>query len=263
MAGLWSLLASAAALWIGSVEADVFPFTNAADFTALADQTNGFPNQRFRSSDIVAPIFQVNIWDPSLVDDSPYIFIGSVYGHMRAGPMILDARDLSLIYADQRYENAYTSEVQMINGSRHLTFWEGYHSRGHANGFCLVYDEDYNLKYNVSAVGLHGALADMHEMQVTENATVIFSTYWNIPYDVSPIGGPPDGLLMDSGFQEVDAATNELLFSWAASDHFAITESFARYSEGFGVGPDSGFDFFHINSIQKVCATPSSQDMTY
>lgn len=243
-----------ASFWLGAgfVSADEKPMTNVTDFTALADAHDGFPQQTFRSSDIVAPVFQINSIDREQVDDARYIFIGSVYGHMKAGPMIIDSRDFSLVYADQQYENSYTSEVQTIDGERYLTFWEGYHTRGHANGYCLIFDENYNLKYNLTAQGLNGALADMHEMTITENKTVIFSTYFNIPYNCSAVGGPEDALLMDSGFQEVDLETNEVLFDWSASKHFSIEDSAAFYRKGFGVGPDSGFDFAHINSVQKV-----------
>ncbi|VUC25397.1 unnamed protein product [Clonostachys rosea] len=251
-----TVLGAAFGCWLGAgfANADVNPYTNVDAYSALADAAEGFPRQYFRSSDIVAPVFQVNFWDHNAVDDAPYIFLGSVYGHMHAGPMIIDARDLSLVYADQRYENTYTSEVQTINGTNYLTFWEGVHTRGHANGYCLLFDEHYHLKYNVSAQGLHGALADMHEMEVTDAGTVIFSTYFNIPYDLSPVGGPVEALLMDSGFQEVDVATNKVLFNWAASDHFSISDSLAAPDGRYGVGPDSGFDFFHINSIKKTSA---------
>ena len=170
--------------------------------------------------------------------------------------MILDARDLSLVYADQRYDNAYTSTVTDHGGSRFLIFWEGLHSRGHTNGHCLVYDQSYRLMYNVTALGAPDAsLADMHEMNFTPDGNIIFSVYANIPYDCSPVGGPENALLTDSGFQEVDPVTNQVLFQWFASAHFDITHSFAQYKEAYGVDVDSGYDFFHINSIQKVlCA---------
>ncbi|KFA77631.1 hypothetical protein S40288_08781 [Stachybotrys chartarum IBT 40288] len=248
----WSA-AAGTALWLAaSVVADIQPFSNIEEFTTAVDAAKGFPSQRFRSSDIVAPVLQVNSWDREATDDEPYLFLGTVYGKDKAGPMILDARDLSLIYADQHYDNTYHSDVQYINGTRYLTFWEGGHSRGHANGYCLVYDENYHLQYNVSAQGLHGALADMHELSFTSEGTVVFSTYFNIPYNCSSVGGPEEALLMDSGFQEVDPVTNEVLFDWGASKHFDIADSYARYSDAYGVGENSGFDFFHINSIRKT-----------
>lgn len=239
--------------WAASSVADVPVFNNLQEFNELVTASKGFANQTFKSSPIVAPIFQVNLLDEDGVDDADYIFLGTVYGQ-KAGPMILDAKDLSLIYADQQYANTYTSQVEYIDGKRYLAFWKGAHSRGHANGRCLFFDETYNLAYNVTAHGIDDTLADMHELKVTENKTVIFTTYRNIPYDCSPVGGPQDAYLMDSGFQEVDIETSEVIFQWAASDHFNITDSYAPYNENYGVDPsrNSGFDFAHINSVDKT-----------
>ncbi|KAL9485268.1 hypothetical protein ACSS6W_004057 [Trichoderma asperelloides] len=206
-----SIISAVALLFAPSVLADVPLITNATEYIDLANSQGGFPSQTFRSSAIVAPIFFVNKWEKDQVDDASYVFLGTVYGEWKAGPMIFDARDMSLIYADQRYENTYTSNVHIINGSRYFAFWEGGHTRGHANGNCLFFDEDYNLRYTVTAQGLGDAEADMHELSVTKDDSVIFSTYFNIPYDCSSVGGPENALLMDSGFQEVDAATNRLI----------------------------------------------------
>lgn len=254
MSSLWSRVVTVAAALasVGTVSADVRMFNNINDFAALSEASGGFPSQRFRSSGIVAPVFQVNSYNPEEVDDAPYIFLGTIYGEMQGGPMILDAKDLSLVYADPQYENTYCSSVERIGDTPYLAFWEGFHNRGHANGFCLIFDEHYNLKYNVTAQGLHGALADMHEMSFSPEGTVVFSTYFNIPYDCSPVGGPPDTLLMDSGFQEVDPETNEVLFDWHASQHFNIELSYANYGPAYGVAEGSGWDYFHINSIEKV-----------
>lgn len=251
MASFWSLAATALAC-AGTVVADVRTFNNLNDFTALTNSSGGFPSQKFRSSNIVAPVFQVNSFNEDEVDDAPYIFLGTVYGKMNAGPMILDARDLSLVYADQNYDNTYSSSVQYIGDTPYLTFWEGFHTRGHANGWCLIFDQDYNLKYNITANGLDGALADMHELSFTPDGNIIYSTYVNIPFNLTSVGGPEETLLMDSGFQEVDPDTKEILFDWHCSEHFDVTDSFATYGHGYGMSNTSGWDFAHINSIQKT-----------
>lgn len=238
--------------WAGSSLADTVFYDSLDEFTALANATSGFPSQTFRSSEIIAPVLHVNTYNRSAVDDAGYIFMGAVYGKMRAGPMILDAKDMSLVYADQRYDNSYTSQVQTVNGTNYLVFWEGVHNRGHANGHGLVFNENYDLIYNVTAHGYQDTLADMHEMRITENNTALFTVYWSIPWDCTSMGGPVDGLLMDSGFQEVDMETDEVLFTWAATDHFDVEDTYARYGSGFGVSDNSGFDFFHINSVDKT-----------
>jgi hypothetical protein len=246
------LLVAATALAADPPSSPIIIFSDVDEFNRVADEADGFPTQRYRSSDIAAPVFHVNALDPPAIDASPYLFIGSVYGKNKAGPMILDARDLSLVYADQRYANAYTSEVHAINGTRYLAFWEGGHTRGHASGYCHLYDENYNHVHKVTAQKLGGALADMHELSFTDDDTMVFSTYYSFKYDCSKVeNGPSECLIMDSGFQEVDIVTNELIFDWKATDHFDYSDTYARYDKAYGVGPDSGFDYFHINSIRK------------
>ncbi|KAI5465323.1 ASST-domain-containing protein [Mariannaea sp. PMI_226] len=248
-------LAFSALALAGLSLADMIINNDIGRFTAISNDTKGFPSQSYRSSDIIAPLFNVRSWNYTAIDDAPYIFLGSIYGQMRAGPMIIDARDLSLVYADQHYDNTYSSMVQEINGTRYLVFWEGVHNRGHADGYGLVFDEHYNLRWKVTPQGaFKHAMVDMHEMRITPEGTAIFSVYTNIKWDASAFGGPVDGLLMDSGFQEIDLETNEVVFSWAASQHFDVKDTRARYGEGFGVSSngDSGFDFFHINSIDKT-----------
>ncbi|KAH7162125.1 ASST-domain-containing protein [Dactylonectria estremocensis] len=179
--------------------------TASAVLATLAWAGSSLADTSFRSSDVTAPVFHVNTFNHSAVDDAGYIFMGSVYGKMGAGPMIFDAKDLSLVYADQHYDNAYTSQSQVVNGTRYLVFWEGVHNRGHANGYGLVFNENYDLVYNVTASGYEEAtLADMHEMRLTDDSTALFTTYWSIPWNCTSLGGDSDGLLMDSGFQETD-----------------------------------------------------------
>jgi hypothetical protein len=249
----WRLVAAGAALlFAGSATADVDIYKNKTAFTAFTNSSNGIPSQTFRSSEIIAPVLQVNSWDKKHADDESYIFLGTVYNG-KAGPMILDGKDLSLVYADQRYENAYFSSAQEIRGKRYLTFWEGKHGEGYGYGNCLVFDEKYELVYNVTAKGQNvGDGADLHEMAVTKNGTILMSTYHNVPYDCSSVGGPEDALVMDSGFQEIDPETNKVVFEWSAIDHFNLTDSLATYNEAYGVGPNTGFDFFHISSVDKV-----------
>jgi hypothetical protein len=258
MHGIWRILTVASAIsgtllgFVSEPKADIGAFSDPKSFDKLVEESNGFPSQQYRSSGILGPVFQVNIWNISRTDDSRFIFIGSVYGDGKAGPMILDARDLSLVYADQQYANTYHSDVQYIKGQPYFMFWEGTHGRGHANWYCLFFDENYDLAYNVTAQNRPGVLADMHDLGVTHKGNVLFTTYFNIPWDTSAVGGEVESLIMDSGFQEVDIVTNEVIFDWAASEHFDITASKAPYGDGYGVGPDSGYDFAQVNSVEKV-----------
>lgn len=91
---------------------------------------------------------------------------------------------------------------------------------------------------------------DLHEFIITKNDTAIL-TYYNVTQaDLSSLGKRKNGWLTDSGFQEVDIATGELLFEWKASEHFQVSETFMTHPFG-GYIQSIPFDFFHINSVDK------------
>ncbi|KXJ97113.1 ASST-domain-containing protein [Microdochium bolleyi] len=210
------------------------------------------PSQTFRTSDIVAPQLQVNTWDRELVDTAPYIFLGlwSPLGG-NAGAYIYSTRDLSLVYAEQRWPSAHNTQVQRYKGEDFLVFYQGEQRDGHSSGTCLFYDSGYQIAHIVEAVGYPSSSVDMHECQVTDNGTVLISIYETLDWDTSPAGGmtkEDGGKLLDSLFQEVDIATGELLFQWRASDWYALTDSFFTWD----FDKAEGWDFFHLNSVEKT-----------
>jgi len=88
---------------------------------------------------------------------------------------------------------------------------------------------------------------------MTANDTVLITVYKSVSnYDLTPLGGPSNGTLLDSGFQEIDIATNTSLFTWWASEHFNLSDSYAPYAEYLKNPNPRGIDFFHLNSIQKI-----------
>ncbi|KAI1339904.1 Arylsulfotransferase-domain-containing protein [Xylariaceae sp. FL0016] len=208
------------------------------------------PNQTYHSSKIVSPLIQINKWEKTKVDDTPYIFLGlsgdSLEGDRgHSGPVILRTDDLSLVYAEPRWPNAADVKVGTANGVDYLTFYEGAQNplwEGH----CLLYDSSYRVAYNISVPSGHGSM-DMHECQVTANGTVVVTTYETISFDLTSAGGPEDGNLVDGVAQEIDIETGEVLWTWRASDHVDLRDSYANYHDG---GP-VGWDFFHMNSIDK------------
>ena len=193
---------------VGLAVADLLIQNDLERFEALANEHKGLPVQRFRSSDIVAPVFHVNTWNKNLIDDSLYIFLG---GNLRqagggAGPMIFSAADLSLIYADDTWGNNFHSEPQTINGTTYLTFWAA-----KPGSDVHVVDENYNKVYKASAISPHQN--EMHEQHVTDEGTAVFSSWRIADHDNTPFGGGKpgeiNGQIHDTGFQEVDLETGE------------------------------------------------------
>lgn len=110
-------------------------------------------------------------------------------------------------------------------------------------------DMNYNLVFNFTAIGLDEG--DAHEFHLTPQCTAVFTSYEPRAYSL-PQYGIQDGFLLDSLFQEVDIATNTLLFQWRASDFVSLHDTNIWPSiAGQGHNINQGFDFFHINSVVK------------
>jgi hypothetical protein len=89
-------------------------------------------------------------------------------------------------------------------------------------------------------------VADNHEFTITPQGTALLSAYQIIPADLSSVGGPRQGKLIDSTIQEIDIATGQVLWQWQAYGHVPLTDSYAGTP---GNGP---YDFFHLDSIQQL-----------
>jgi flagellar basal body rod protein FlgG len=123
-----------------------------------------------------------------------------------------------------------------------------------------IFDDSYQLLHNVSvqdpsfvfAAGNWSSLIDSHEAYITEWNTLIVPAYNITPWDLSSVGGPTDGWLMDSVFYEVTIPEGEILYTWRSSDEIPVTDAFVPLDALYGFGNSTGWawDYFHINSIQ-------------
>lgn len=96
---------------------------------------------------------------------------------------------------------------------------------------------------------------DQHEQYLTDRNTLVVTAYNATPYDLTPVGGPENGWLLDSLVYEIDIKTNEVLFKWRSSDHPEAIPLNGTYipfggSSGDGTNITQAFDYFHHNAIQ-------------
>ncbi|RGP68181.1 hypothetical protein FLONG3_8256 [Fusarium longipes] len=222
-------------------------FADVAPIRDLAAYNNGlfgqFPSQSFKSSDAVAPLFQINMFKPNLVDDSGFLFLTLEYGE-QSGPAIFSSKDLSLVYADITYERTFDARAQVRNGGKYLTFIEG--------GRCHAFDANYQKKWSVSVQDLGAIEADIHDFEFTTQGTALMTAYQDIRYNLTDLGGEIDGWLSDSVFQEVDLDTDRVFNVWRSFTHIDLTDTMVKYNPKTTYMGGHGFDWFHIDSIFKT-----------
>jgi hypothetical protein len=135
-----------------------------------------------------------------------------------------------------------TQDAPMIVDNTVLTWWEGHHT-GFGQGEYVIMDHSYRELTRVRAG--NGYKGDHHEFLITPEDTVLITIYSRVPMNLTGVGGPKDGSVLDGIAQEVAIETGKVLFEWHSLDHVALEESYWRPKED----QERSFDYFHINSI--------------
>lgn len=171
-----------------------------------------------------------------------YSFLGptDVRG-AQGGPLIVDLTGRPVWFrplgADQLASNV---RVQQYRGEPVLTWWQGKVVTGYGQGEGLILDASYREVARVRAA--RGRTADLHEFLLTPQGTALITCFPDtVAADLSSLGGPKEGHVLDSIVQEIDVATGRLLLEWRGLGHVALSESHAS--------PWDGFDYLHANSI--------------
>jgi hypothetical protein len=179
---------------------------------------------------------------PGYVFVAPKIQPGS-NGPSQDAPMIVDNGGEPVWFhpLHDAEEDAFNFEVQEYKGETVLTWWEGHHT-GYGQGEYVIADHSYREIKRVRAG--NGYEGDHHEFLISPQDTALFTIYNKVLMDLSSVGGPPDGIVLDGIAQEVDIETGEVLFEWHSLDHVGLHESYYRPENSA-----SAYDYFHINSI--------------
>ncbi|HSS40739.1 MAG TPA: arylsulfotransferase family protein, partial [Polyangia bacterium] len=143
-------------------------------------------------------------------------------------------------------EQAANFRVQEYRGEPVLTWWQGKNSPsgpGEGVGVNYVYDRSY---HQIAAVAAgNGYSADLHEFRITPRGTAFITVYNHIPYDLSSVGGPANGTVVDGVAQELDVATGAVVWEWHSIDHVPLSES----QSPLPASPTAAYDYFHINAV--------------
>ena len=161
-------------------------------------------------------------------------------------------------------------QVQVYNGTPYLTYWSGTNARvGHGYGKVVFQDGNLSnfsinpaleLTPNPSSLTSETVegMVDIHEAQVTDRDTLLVTAYNNTPWDLSGLGGPQDGWMIDSLFYEIDIKTLEVMFQWIATDHLEQIPLSTSRNPVIGDPDESNgtmalpWDWIHINSVELV-----------
>jgi len=208
------------------------------------------PTRVYRSRPDLRPL-PVEVTTPARGTAPGYLFAASKNGPEEEHPsqdgcMILDNEGqpvwLRPVGAEER--DAMDFKVQSYRGRPVLTWWEGEHG-GYGDGEYVIFDESYREIARFRAG--NGLPGDHHEFLISERDTALVTIYAEKPMDLSPYGGPQDGVVVEGVAQEIDVESGEVLFEWHSLDHVDPEESYSVPVPG----SEEPYDYFHINSIEE------------
>jgi hypothetical protein len=180
------------------------------------------------------------------------IFLAPYAGPGQYGPMILDgAGDLVWFKTIPHGSRAADLRVQSFEGRPVLTWWQDPLLAGGRSDAGIVIANSSYQDIAIVRAG-NGYQPDLHAFEITPRGTALFTVYDAIRCNLSPYGGPADGAVADTLFQEIDLRTGLVRSEWHALDHVALTDSYQPI--GHGGTPVSPWDYFHINAVSEHAA---------
>ena len=228
-----------------------------------------WPYRVFKSSTLRPPNFTISRNAGELSDG---LFVvtaksrGSLGLHQSSG--LIFSADNEPVFILDGGNSTNDLKVQRIEDKHCLTFWQGKSVLGHGYGELSILNSSYermvldtlrdqanwsippNITSNVTG------MMDFHEQHITARGTVLVTAYNSSAADLSGMGGPVHGFILDSLIYEINLSTGEVVFIWSALEHISVDSSRLPIESYQGDGsPSLPWDFFHINSIQDLGTT--------
>jgi EmrB/QacA subfamily drug resistance transporter len=222
-----------------------------------APRTHAAPIGRYTVNDKVWTFAsQPGLHPPRLLVEQPhqldgYVMTTNFYDVSKppilgqSGAMILDSNlDPVWFHPVPVSDVADNLEVQRYQGKPVLSYWQGQvTSTGLINsGTDVVVDQHYRPVARIH--GQDGWTITMHEMVIRGHDAWV-TVNRNAPHNLSAVGGVNNGVIVDSGVQEIDLRTGRAVSTWDALDHIP-------YSQSKVTLPSNGYpwDAYHINAVE-------------
>ena len=168
---------------------------------------------------------------------APYVFLaprvapgGSMPTGSQRGLMIINRRgELVWFHPMTTYgKDPFNFQVGSYRGKPVLSWYQGTVSDQGigAGGDYALMDDSYAM---ITTVGARHYQSDLHEFKITDQGTALLSSYQPKTADHPII---PHA-------QEIDIATNDVVFDWASYPRIPVSDSYSN----------PGGDYFHLNSI--------------
>lgn len=202
--------------------------------------------------DLGAPEIEVTTYGPQPPADDDLVFLAPKESEPMHSLLIADTAGEPVWIHPLGDERSYDLKVQEYEGEPVLTWWRGENiGLGYGAGEWVIMNSAYEEIATVTTQDTQEA--DFHNLTLTDDGTALMVSYPKVERDLSAIGGPSDGYVLDNVVQEVDVETGEVLLEWSALDHIPLSDTRVdvQSAEGQDGGPETPFDYAHVNSVAE------------
>ncbi|KAJ2966712.1 hypothetical protein NQ176_g10021 [Zarea fungicola] len=161
------------------------------------------------------------------------------------GPAIFRTNG-ELVWTESGWGRTSDLKVQQVGSRSYITFWHDGDSYQNDGGSYIVLDQSYQMVKELRPVGR--PTSRPVELKLTQTGTAVMLMH-HVTQASGSVGGLKNGWINEAIIQEIDVASNELLFEWRASEHFDVGKSRASMAGEQGSTPSTAFDFFHATGI--------------
>jgi hypothetical protein len=216
---------------------------SSVSYELVKNDNGSWPYRTYKTTNRTSQEFSIERNGESLAPGLFFLTLADsgLYGYDGLGEegAVIMSQDGDLIWAGP--EGATSNLLtQSYYNETVVTTWTGAGSAssgpsaGHGSGSVQLFDSHYNNIFTVcpTPTDLHITLppgvdspcvADVHEQYITEADTMLVTVYNITNADLTSVGGPSDGYIVNSLAIEVDIKTSKVLWVWILKSMFPST----------------------------------------
>lgn len=149
-------------------------------------------------------------------------------------------------YTPPKGQGVGNFHTQIYRGRKVLTWWQGSGAAGHGDG--VDYIADTHGRVITTVTPGDGLDSDVHEFRLLPDGRALITSYVQVPADLTSVGGPRNGTMLNCVATVIDVATKHVLLHWSAMAHIPVAASMMRPGAVAG-RTHTIYDPFHLNSI--------------
>jgi len=251
VAGAFAVGVAADEIFLGRVGARGASATASPTPTGPAKSIPPVARALYRSRGDLAPQV-MTVSTPAIGTAPGFLFTTPSYNFKSDGPAIYDDRGSPVwVHPLTGTTTAEGFRVASFGGTPVLTWWEGTVSaQGLGAGQYVIADDTYREIGRFGAAD--GVAGDLHEFLITPQGTALIIAGREVqlasPVTVAASGSVAPTIVTTAWegiVQEIDIATQKVLFEWHSMDHVDPAESYLPLPST----PGQAYDYLHMNSI--------------